>query len=245
MPEKTQTKSYRQRMESLFDEMLVNAATKDEVKEVADTFIDQFKKMTALVSEKMVENKTEMSTETARLGSQVADFEKRIRDIIDTKESGLKSELDALRNEMSADVGYLESLIEYYDDTELREKLEEVKNMIPEMPEMPEKFDPSDILKKLDDHKTEIDALRKRPTGGGTRRVFQPYLDRFQGDGSTKTFYLKREPLRTDNIEVWGTDFPIVLDPDNDFTVTGKNLTLTSEVDAPTNGAILVIKYYA
>lgn len=96
----------------------------------------------------------------------------------------------------------------------------------------------------------EIKALRKElatKASSGARRVFQPYLDRFKDDcnGSNKVFYLSREPLRTDTIEVSGTDFPIILDPTVDFTVAGKVLTLTSAVPAPNTGATLICKYYA
>lgn len=102
-------------------------------------------------------------------------------------------------------------------------------------------------IKGLDD---EIKSLRKElatKATSGSRRVFQPHIDRFKDDcdGSNKTFYLSREPLRTDTIEVNGTDFPIILDPTVDFTVSGKTLTLTSAVPAPNAGATLIVKYYA
>lgn len=96
----------------------------------------------------------------------------------------------------------------------------------------------------------EILKLRKEVSAaktGGTRRVFQPYVDDFSGqtDGVTKTFYLSREPLRTNTIQVFGTDFPTILRPTTDFTVTGKTLTLTAAVPAPNTGATLLIHYYA
>lgn len=96
----------------------------------------------------------------------------------------------------------------------------------------------------------EILKLRKEmraKSSGGSRRVFQPYVERFtsQTDGSAKTFYLKREPLRTDTIMVFGTDWPIVLDPTVDFTVSGKTLTLAAGIPAPSTGATVVISYYA
>ena len=120
---------------------------------------------------------------------------------------------------------------------------------------------PEDVVKKLESLKgddrldrkaikgldEELKSIRQSTPSGGVRRVFQPYLDDFTSltDGSQKTFYLSREPLKTNTILVWGTDFPIVLRPTTDFTVSGKTFTLTSAVPAPSTGATLLIQYYA
>lgn len=182
MPEKTQQKSYVQRFDDLMNEVAVNAATKQDVKEVMDIFVDKYRELMEVIIKKTAENRDEMSTETKRLGEQVADFEKRLRKLVDTKEGGLKSELDILRNEMLAQTGYVESLIEYYDDTELREKIEEVGKLIPEIPEIPEQFDATDILETLESHEKDIEALKNRPTGtiggGITDRHVQQAMSR-------------------------------------------------------------------
>ncbi len=101
-----------------------------------------------------------------------------------------------------------------------------------------------EMKKELNTLKESIITTR---TSGGTRRVFQPYVERFthQTNGSKKVFYLKRAPLKTDTIEVSGTDFPIILDPTVDFTVQDKTLTLSDNIPAPSSGATLIIKYYA
>lgn len=245
------TKNKRQTIADIFggvDDLLRSAVTQEEMQQILTEIASSFRQLTALVNEKMAENKAGMEGETKRLSEEGSNLEKRLLKLIETKNTGTKQEFDKkltqLSNELSAEIGYVESLIEKYDDSELREHMIAMNEMLAKMPE---EFDPTGIAEDIEKLEKEVDELKKRPTGtgGGVRRVFQPYLDRFQGDGSTKIFYLKREPLRTDNIEVWGTDFPIVLDPDNDFTVVGKTLTLTNAVDAPTNGAIIVIKYYA
>lgn len=96
----------------------------------------------------------------------------------------------------------------------------------------------------------EIKALRKEiatKASAGARRVYQPYVDDFsaQTNGVLKTFVLSREPLRTNTIQVFGTDFPTILRPTTDFTVSGKTLTLTSAVPAPNTGATLLIHYFS
>lgn len=96
----------------------------------------------------------------------------------------------------------------------------------------------------------EIKSLRKElatKAASGSRRVFQPYVDDFsaQTNGSTKIFYLSREPLKTGSVMVYGTDFPTILRPTIDFTIVGKTLTLTSAVPAPNTGATLICTFFA
>jgi len=120
----------------------------------------------------------------------------------------------------------------------VRDKLETLKDN--------ERLDKS-AIKGLED---EIKNLRKEiatKSSGGVRRVFQPYVDDFSAltNGSTKIFYLSREPLRTDTVQIFGTDFPTILRPDTDFTIAGKKLTLTSAVPSPNQGATLLAHYFA
>lgn len=84
-------------------------------------------------------------------------------------------------------------------------------------------------------------------SGGGSRRVFQPYRDDFSAltDGVTKTFYLSRAPLQTETVMCFGTDFPTILRPLIDFTITNKTLTLTSAIPAPSQGATLLVTYFS
>lgn len=62
-------------------------------------------------------------------------------------------------------------------------------------------------------------------------------------DGVTITFELEAEPKSQNKILVWGTQFPIILRPNVDFTIAGKFLTLTSEVSAPQSGQTLLVQY--
>lgn len=103
------------------------------------------------------------------------------------------------------------------------------------------------FIKKLEKEVKQLKKEISAKSSGGVRRVFQPYRDNFtsQTNGTTKTFYLSREPLKTATIMVFGTDFPIILDPDVDFTVSGKTLTLTDAVPAPSSGSSLVVIYHA
>lgn len=103
-------------------------------------------------------------------------------------------------------------------------------------------------VKGLEEELTSIrTSISSIPRGGGSRRVFQPYVDDLSAscDGANKTFYLSRAPLKAEATLVWGTDFPVILRPTIDFTVANKVLTLTSSVPAPSSGASLMVLVFA
>lgn len=62
-------------------------------------------------------------------------------------------------------------------------------------------------------------------------------------DGSTKVFTLSRKPKGINKMLVWGSDFPMILRPTVDFTISNTSLTLTSQVNAPSQGATLIVQY--
>lgn len=171
----------------------------------------------------------------------------------------------SVMKQLVKEVNRLEGMIpEKTDLTEIYAKLKEVESKIPEIPEIPKELDAEGIVSKINRSEELIDRERikdledlikelrkeiKTLSGakGSPRRIFQPYLDDFssQTDGSTKIFYLSREPLKSETVLVWGTDFPIILRPTTDFTISGKTLTLTSAVPAPNSGATLLVRYDA
>lgn len=151
----------------------------------------------------------------------------------------------------------------YAEHEEMMAKMPDTKKMVEEALAKVPKDTADQIIEKINGAdgtinrerieglEDEIKQLRKeiatKSASGGVRRVYQPYVDDFSAEtnGSKKTFYLSREPLKSDTILVWGTDFPIILRPTTDFTIAGKALTLTSAVPAPSTGATLLVQYHA
>lgn len=110
-----------------------------------------------------------------------------------------------------------------------------------------ERLDKSAIKGLEDEFKKLRASLSTIPRGGSPRTTsYQPMVDDFSAltDGSTKTFYLSKGPRLANAIKVYGTDFPIVLRLNTDFTVANKLLTLTDSVPAPSTGATLICEYY-
>ena len=133
-------------------------------------------------------------------------------------------------------------------DIEKRLRDIEIKE-IPKFPiaELNEKFIALDsVIEELREKVKKVEETPRTVIGGSPRRVFVPMLDDLSAltDGSTKTFYLSKAPLNANTIMVFGTDFPTILRPTTDFTVSGKLLTLTSAVPAPISGATLLVQYH-
>lgn len=129
-------------------------------------------------------------------------------------------------------------------------KLPEQKEILLDSPEeLKIKITPmvEELLKELkDDLEEKISSI---PRGGKIitgRYVNTPMVDDFSGDtnGSKKTFTLSKAPKTITTMKVWGSDFPTILRPTTDFTISGKTLTLTDEIDSPTSGATLITEYY-
>ena len=173
MPPRNQAKTYRERFDELTTEMMMSAATKDDIKEIIDIFVKEFQKISALVSEKMAENKAEMSIETARLGKMGAEMEKRLREMDATGKSELRQYIDTRLNELSADLAYTEDELERHTHPDLIVRIDGLKKELDaiEIPEIPKEFDATEIEEQVGKNTKDIEELKKRPIGrigGGT-----------------------------------------------------------------------------
>lgn len=246
-----QSKSYTQRFNDLMNEVAQNGATKAEVQEIADVFIQKYKELLSHVNEKMAENKAEMSMETARIGKEVAELEKRVRGILDEKTGGLSQELDIRSNELRAEIGFVESLIENYDDTDLSAKIEEVRSMIPTIPTIPKAFDATEILTTIESLEKEIDALKKRPMGtvsGGVTdmRITQAFKNILRteqpvGDiDGVNLSYTVSQPIFA--VLAFSINKQVIAELPN-YTVNGKTITFATALPSVYAGTDFEVKY--
>src|SRR3990167_6554202 len=241
-----------------------------EVADLVAQIIEVVRQAKEFLEKQAIDNKKDLNSFVNRLTEQevikiseaLDNLEKKAEKVVKSIKEKTALDLDSITRNLYKELKKLEdSIPQKADFTEVYGKIKEVESKIVpvkevsgekivdkinELPIEPEFQIEKEHIKGLED---ELKAIRSGPRGGGgaSRGVFQPKLDRFKDDcnGSNKTFYLSREPLATDTIEVSGTDFPIILDPTVDFTVSGKTLTLTSAVPAPSLGATLICKYYA
>lgn len=236
---------------------------------------EEFASVIRSVLETMKKLKDSLLGEIAKLSSKHSDMEKEMSKMMKETIQNMKKshsemmkyhekEMQRMKMEMASMKDDVESKIPKVPDLNpVHEMIESVRR---DIPEIPEEITASKVRDKLETLKGEErldksairgleEELKKAAgtnkvsgtLGFGVRRIFQPYVDDFSDltDGSTKTFYLSRAPLKANATMVWGTDFPTILRPTIDFTVAGKLLTLTDEVAAPGNGATLMISYYS
>lgn len=76
-----------------------------------------------------------------------------------------KAEVRTLINEVYSQIGYVESLIEHYDDSAVKKMIEDVREQIPPS------FDATEIQEEIKEHERRIDELEEKlkvmPRGGG------------------------------------------------------------------------------
>lgn len=190
--------------------------------------------------------------------SDFSTFKKELSNVISKalkeQEDGMNFIRDKVRNLKDGHTPTHEEMMAEMPDT--KKMIEEVLAKVPKKDtaeQIVEKINEADGTierGRIEGLEDEIKSLRKEiatKSSGGVRRVYQPYLDDFSAltDGVTKTFYLSREPLKTNTVQIFCTDFPLILRPTTDFTIAGKTLLLTSAVPAPSTGATLIAHYHA
>ena len=220
-------------------------------KEVLDIFnvllqaVTQLKEQTfELIEEKHEETKSGYQ----ELYVEIEEVEKNIEKMYSNIESLHQKSINQVLNKVENANNQIEIVRAMFNP--ILNKISEIENK--EIPQIPEDLvnekrlleEIEALEKKLNEKITQLPA---KSVGGASRRVFIPYRDDLTSacDGVTKVFYLSKTPLKTGTIMVYGTDFPVILRPDVDFTVVNKTLTLTSQVPAPSLGATLIVTYFA
>lgn len=159
--------TFKEKFDALIQETLENGASKAEVKQVLDTFIEMFRTLTDTVNKKIDVNNGDMKAETERLGKQVAEFEARIRGVVDEAGKLTDKKMEVLRTDLSTMIGYVESLIEKYDDTEIRAQLDAMGEYMKSLElKIPASFDATEIVEDIEKLEKKVEELEKRPVGG-------------------------------------------------------------------------------
>lgn len=235
----------------------------DRIEDLIESLESRVKEAMEALGEHSDELNEEQLNKLTSLTSAIED----IKSLLDSKVNRLKSEfggsISSLKEELYNEVKKLYSTIESIpeptriDEQSLINKAVELSKEVL-VKDVDTRTNGENIVENINalptgDDRMKIDAshIKNLPVSMGSSRnvrtIYQPYIDRFsdQTDGATKTFTLRKAPLKSDTIEVFGTDFPIILDPTVDFTVAGKTLTLSDSIPAPSQGATLIVKYYA
>lgn len=219
--------------------------TKDMARdEVGIQVADLSASMKAGIAAEFARLQRDIAALTSRLSASEAESTKAIGEAVGTAVERLEASMKALKAAIPPE----------FDATELMDEIESVREAIPP------RFDGGVLERQVGELADQLEAMRDafdelkktatpRRVGGifGSGRISHiPMVDVFTGDGSTKTFYLTKQPRDFYTIKAWGSDFPHILthDDGNGFTVAGKALTVDNQTDAPSEGARFVVEYY-
>lgn len=257
---KTQSEIFKQEFDNLL-ERHATTATKKDIKEALDVFIKNYNKLAALLTEKMAENKAEMSAETARFGKEVAGLEKRLRKLVDSIETKGGKTLEQVKKEILQEVKRVEARIlpetdlsELYErltrhegkmnDMSMLQKAENIRNAL-ELLEGDERLKAS-AISGLEEMIEQIAGLKKAV--GALQGAHQtpspvhwPRHESFTMNGSATTVTLS-QAVGAAGTAIFGVRYNgQTLDIDNQYTVNGNVITFDF---TPINGSTISVSYY-
>jgi hypothetical protein len=237
-------------IQSVFNESL----TKDEIFTLVRTVVDTMNQRIIKIGDDVKENKSDMKEETTRLGKEVAEFEKRLREHIEKKSLKLSSDLEQRLTELSGMIGYVESCIEKYDDTEMKEHMDKTGKKMEEIEsKIPDAFDPTEIIediKELEKKMEELDTkivTSNRGVGGVTnlriQQAFKYILKTEEPvgliDGINTTYTLSQPIFAILSMSLNGETIAQL----PNYTISGKTFTFSTVLPSAYSGKDFECKY--
>lgn len=255
MPQDTKkTMGVMSRFYDLVDDTIAQAATKQELKEVMETFMALMREMQKAIEQKLAAGHTALSGKHSQMGDDVKALETRIQSLIDSKVSATEASFDVKLKEMAALVGYVESMIENYDDTEMREHMGKMNAMMEEMDKkMPNEYDPTEIMEDIEELEKKYDELEKKLTrvgasnGGVTNMRIQQafkYILKTEApvgdiDGVNTTYAVSQPVFAVLSFSLNGETIAQL----PNYTVAGRTIIFSVALPAVYSGKDFEIKY--
>lgn len=242
--------NYLEQFNKILNDMLENSVTKAEVKDVIDKFAESLKKTVNDLDSKLSTHKSEVTSEAEKIRKEVKDVDTKLRGLVSESNNKLGADIKVQLNELAANVGYLSDFVdkyEGYDDEELRSHIEKVKGMIPEMPEA---YDPTEVMEDIEELEKRIDELEKRPVGRGggvsamavaaaMKYVFHTEAPVGDIDGVNTTYTVSKSIWSISSFTINGEH---VAELPN-FTYAGNTITFSSPIPAVYAGKDIEVKY--
>jgi hypothetical protein len=234
------------KFKNVLEAMSKDFVTHEDVASFFKQLVTFLKDYRASLDEKTANDSREMKAEYDKAIKEVSALEARVEAKLASHTRELVKRQNEVARDLLEEVKTVEALIP--EERNYTPEFDAIREAISTLAaSLPKQYDDADIRARLEAMQDEINKKPSVIRGwAGSRLAHVPMVDDFsdETDGSTKTFYLSKEPRRLTTTKVWGSDFPYILRYGVDFTIARKVLTLTSEVDAPTSGATLVVEYY-
>lgn len=233
-------------IQEIFDKSFSKEETFTLLNEVIDTLTKRITKL----SDSMKESETMGKKELERIEKAIGDAKKELQDTVKSHTKTLSDDFENKLNELLVSIEYVQSCIKEYDDTEMREHMEEIKGMIPQMPEQ---FDPSEIVEDIEELEKKYEELEKKLTrigssnGGVTNMRIQQafkYILKTEApvgaiNGSNTTYTVSQPIFAILSMSLNGE---VVAQLPN-YTINGKTITFSTALPAVYSGKDFEIKY--
>lgn len=235
-------------------DLLDEAVSKDDVTQLFQKLVKTINDLKKTTEEKSTNNLEEMKRIIAEFEPRLTDTEARVTKEATTAKTTSQSEARTVIRLLNYEIERLESMIENYDDAELRAEIASVRAAIPKIPPQ---FDPTSILAELsankttlEDHERRIVELEQRPVarGGGTSAIgvaqafkYIAHTEQPVGaiDGINTTYRVK-------NVIYWVAGFMLngeqIAEIPN-FTYVNRTITFATPLPAAYNGKDFEMKY--
>lgn len=242
------------RFYELVDETIARAATKEELKEAVETLVALMRDMQKVIEQKLVNGHSDLSGKHSKMGEEVKLLETRINELVNAKVSDTEASFDIKLKELSAMIGYVESIIENYDDFEMREHMGKMNTMMDEMNErMPKEYDPTEIMQDIEELEKKYEELDKKiarvgASGGGVtnmriQQAFKYILKTEAPVGAINginTTYTVSQPVFA--VLSFSLNGETIAQLPN-YTIAGKTITFSTALPAVYSGKDFEIKY--
>ena len=216
--------------------------------DLVDVIVDTRNKLTEDTDSKNGSTKAEieqsLSIVKSTLDTAISQMRAKVAETENTLRSDARTTLRMLE-ERIADVK--KSIPNEYNDTEIRDILSDIHES---MPEMPEEFDATEILKKITELEKEIDALKKRPVGSGggvtNMRIIQAfkYILKTEApvgniDGLNTTYTVSQPIFAVLGMTLNGETIAQL----PNYTIAGKTITFSTALTSAYSGKGFEIKF--
>lgn len=229
------------------------AVQPDELKQVIDVILGIVKELKTRLEGQIAEGDSQVVRNLEGLIPDVKSVEKRLADAIEKVKGISSKEVKTLIALIKGEMNEIRSIIPTMPDLSVLEaKLEEVKISIPVLKDtildtpvqirekvqsLPEGerwniADVSDLRREIDTLRNELRSIPRGTisgVGGGTRSASVAYYDIPSLDGVTKAFTI---PKFKKVIMVVCSSTPFIMKQGTDYTLAGRALTFTSQIDA-------------
>jgi hypothetical protein len=146
--------------------MIATSVKQEELLKAITTIREALRTLEARVSDKMAKNKGISDTDIVNVRREMRELQLSLLNTMEQLDAKNADELRKRTDELKADITRVEDMIAYYDDSEVRTMIAEVKASIPVVPPS---FDATEIMEDIKAIEKKLEEMDKKVVAGGGR----------------------------------------------------------------------------